>query len=132
MNIITSKSIFIPEQIQNGGASSFNFMTLILIIFLVCACCLLMVAYEFNIEQMITEGVGICACILLTLFLIYIIVDYLLPCDKKGCGVSETQNTLQTSDILQALPLGMREKLNKSEQLYNYANRFSNALKAVK
>jgi hypothetical protein len=151
----SSESIVIPNQIQNklsgGGASSFNFMTLILIIFLACGCCLLMVAYKFDIQAMVADGIGSCACILLVCFLIYIIIDYIIPCDKRGS--SNNQNLYQTGE---AIPVEMggefpmerdflveaeNPMVNRSmgdrfvgsnQKLYDYANRFSNAASRAK
>ena len=55
---------------------NWNFKTMFLVIILICACCLVCIGFNFNLEEMINSSIVWCACSILVVFMIYIFYEY--------------------------------------------------------
>ncbi len=53
-----------------------NYKTIFLFVILICACCLLSIGYNFQIDYLYESGTSMVACCLLVLFLFYIFYEF--------------------------------------------------------
>jgi hypothetical protein len=98
MNSILSSQISDFDFVNTGvqyPESSFNKITIMLLIFLIIACCLLCIGYDFNFSNMFSSGIGLCACFILSCFLIYILWNHFYG---AGSGNTEQMISQETKD----------------------------------
>jgi len=69
--------------------SGFNKITIMLLCFLFMACCLICIAYKFNMSSMISSGVFYSACLILICFIIYIFWNHFY-----GAGSGNTEQMI--------------------------------------
>ena len=82
-----------PINNSSGSDSGFNKITIMLIIFLILACCLLCIGYDFNFSNMISSGTGCCACFILVCFLFYILWNHFYGAGSGNTNPMISQET---------------------------------------
>lgn len=77
--IITDSSALIPSSAPIASSSSYNlnFKTIFLFVILLCACCMLSIGYNFEINNLFNlESISFWASLMLTLFLFYVLYEF--------------------------------------------------------
>lgn len=83
---ITSE-ILQTENISQPSPYNLNIKTIFLFVILLCACCLLSIGYNFDINKLFDLGsVSFWACLILTMFLFYVLYEFFKSdtCDNSG------------------------------------------------
>lgn len=85
-NIISDSSALMPSSAPIARSSSYNlnFKTVFLFIILITACCLFSIGYDFQFNM--NSGISWTACIILTMFLFYVLYEFFKSndCDSSG------------------------------------------------
>ncbi len=72
MDVISDNTEILPKQ----SSFNFNFKTIFLFVILICACCLLSIGYNFQINKLFESGTSMFACSILVLFLFYVFYEF--------------------------------------------------------
>jgi len=64
------------ETLPKQSSFNFNFKTIFLFVILICACCLLSIGFNFQINKLFEPGVSMFACCILVLFLFYVFYEF--------------------------------------------------------
>ena len=111
--------------------SGFNKITIMLIIFLILACCLLCIGYDFNFSKMFSSGTGLCACFILFCFMFYIFWNHFWGAgsgNTKPMISQETKNKYM-GQFKNSLSSFGNATYNASQGITNPTlNRFSNSI----
>lgn len=85
---ITSE-ILQTDNISSSSPYNLNFKTIFLFVILLCACCLLSIGYNFDINKLFDlESVSFWACLILTLFLFYVLYEFF---KSDTCNLGQSQ-----------------------------------------
>lgn len=77
--IMSDSSALIPSSALIVSSSSYNlnFKTIFLFVILLCACCMLSIGYNFEINNLFNlESISFWASLMLTLFLFYVLYEF--------------------------------------------------------
>jgi hypothetical protein len=142
-NIISDSSLLIPSSSPIASSSSYNlnFKTIFLFVILLCACCMLSIGYNFEINNLFNfESMSFWASLMLILFLFYVLYEFFKSdtcedLDKSGWDRLKSSASRGRSYMGEQGTIGVMAMGNAmntaSQRITNpYANSMSNKLNA--